>query len=159
MCFEGYFFFDFKEYACNLLSNSILYTIDMIYWGTLNSPELYLIFGEKLEKIDLIPVKLPTDFRLSNFWLTIFSFSQTALSNNTYHVKLRQEQGSTDQNRLVQDQAVRSGPRTRPDQDQKFLRNLGPDRTRTKNFEKSRTEPDQDRKILGHLGQTRTRTK
>ena len=67
-------------------------------------------------------------------------------------------QGSTDQNRLVQDQAVRSGPRTRPDQDQKFLRNLGPDRTRTKNFEKSRTESDQDRKNLRNQGPTRTRT-
>ena len=48
-----------------------------------------------------------------------------------FRIKYVSNQGSTDQNRLVQDQAVRSGPRTRPDQDQKFLRNLGPDRTRT----------------------------
>ena len=68
-------------------------------------------------------------------------------------------QGPTDQNRLVQDQAVRFGPRTRPDQDQKILRNLGPDRTRTKNFEKSRTESDQDRKNLRNPGPTRTRTR
>ena len=68
-------------------------------------------------------------------------------------------QGSTDQNRLVQDQAVRSGPRTRLDQDQRFLRNLGPDRTRTKHFEKSRTDSDQDRKNLRNQGPTRTRTK
>ena len=35
-------------------------------------------------------------------------------------------QWSTDQNRVVQDQAVRSGPRTRPDQDQQNLDNLAP---------------------------------
>ena len=49
-------------------------------------------------------------------------------------------------------------PRTRPDQDQKVLRNLGPDRTRTKKIEKSRTELDQDQEKFGNLGPDRTRT-
>jgi len=40
------------------------------------------------------------------------------------------KQGSRDRNRLVQDQAVRSGPRATPDQDQQNLENLEPDRTR-----------------------------
>jgi len=62
----------------------------------------------------------------------------------------------------------RTSSRTRPDQDQKILRNLEPDQTRTKNFEvrpgpgpenfeKSRTDSDQDQQNLEILGPNRTR--
>ena len=94
---------------------------------------------------------------------------------NLFQNPFSTNQGSTDQNRLVQDQAVRSGPRTRPDQDQdqdrKNLRNPGPTRTRTgkfweiqdrpgpgpENFGTSRTDSDQvDFRIPGSI---RTGTK
>ena len=67
-------------------------------------------------------------------------------------------QGSPDQNGLVQNQAFRSGPRTKPDQDQKIREiqdQLGPG---LENFKKSRTEPDQDQQKLENLGPARGRT-
>ena len=67
------------------------------------------------------------------------------------------DQGSTDQNRSVPEKNEKSW--TRPDQDLKGLRNLGPTRTRNKYFPKISDQLGPGPNIFGNHGPTRTRTK